>query len=262
MTCQRWRERRDTYRPAGEPIRTADYEVEEMDADRDAKAFVERHHYQASYPAARFRFGLRRGPELVGVAVFSHPVRNEVLTNVFPGEALASVELGRLVLLDDVPANGESWMVARCFELLRRHGLHGVLSFSDPVPRAREDGTVVKPGHVGTVYQALNGVFLGRATARTLLLLPDGTVFSERAVSKLRGGERGWQYAAAALVRHGAEPLGPDADDGTRRAWLRTWLPRLTRRLRHPGNLRYAWGLDRTVRRALPPSMPYPKGNS
>jgi hypothetical protein len=265
VPCQRWRDRRDSYRPAGEPIRTADYEVEPMASDAEAKAFVEAHHYAASYPAARFRFGLRRHGDLVGVAVFSHPCRDEVLTNVFPGEARASVELGRLVLLDDVPANGESWMVARCFDVLRREGLGGVLSFSDPVPRARADGTVVKPGHVGTIYQALSGVFLGRATPRSLKLLPDGTVLSERAISKIRAGHRGWQYGSAALVRFGAEPLPADAEAEARMAWLGLWMPRLTRGLRHPGNFKYAWALDKAVRRDLErrhpaaDRQPYPK---
>jgi hypothetical protein len=33
----------------------------------------------------------------------------------------------------------------------------------------------------------------------------------------------------------------------------------VTRRLRHPGNLRYAWAIDRRIARALPASLPYPK---
>ena len=52
-TCQRWRERRDSYRPAGEVIATNLYEVAPIVDDRTAKAFVERHHY-ASLRFARF----------------------------------------------------------------------------------------------------------------------------------------------------------------------------------------------------------------
>src|SRR5262245_22283895 len=113
----RWRNRSSSFRPAGELIRTADYDVAAIATDREAKAFVERHHYSASYPAARFRFGLYRQAELVGVAVFSVPMSPAVLAG-FPGGASSSVELGRFVLLDDVPANGESWFLARCFEQL------------------------------------------------------------------------------------------------------------------------------------------------
>lgn len=251
--CQRWRERRSSYRPAGEPIATRLYEVAEIAGDAEAKAFVEAHHYAHSYPAARRRFGLYRGAELVGVAVASQPMRAEVLR---PFNPKASAELGRLVLRDDVPANGESWFVARCFELLRREGFEGLVSFSDPVPRASLDGRLVLRGHVGTVYQALNATYEGRATARTLRLLPDGNVFSARAQQKVRARERGWRYAAARLEAFGAEPLG-EGDDA--RAWLALWLPRLTRTLRHGGNHRYLWALDRASRKLLPESNAYPK---
>lgn len=252
---QRWRERRDTYRPAGETIRTAEYEVAPILDDTTAKQFVVRHHYASSFPAARFRYGLFHRDALVGVAVMSHPAANRVLTSVFPGKATDSVELGRFVLLDEVPANGETWFLGRTFELLRREGIIGVLSFSDPMPRTTLEGRTVFLGHVGVVYQAHNATYLGRGTARTIRLLPDGTVLSDRAISKIRSGECGWRYSARLLERHGAKPYA----GGSRRAWLARWMKRLTRRFRHPGNHKYAWPINRRIRRYLPPSQPYPK---
>lgn len=265
---QRWREHRSLYRPAGEPINTRAYEVAEMPGDGEARAFVEAHHYSRTYPAARFRFGLYRRGALVGVAVFSHPVNDKALA-MFPGKPVESVELGRLVLLDDVPANGESWFVAQCFECLRRRGLFGVLSMSDPVPRDKADGERVFAGHIGTTYQALNALYLGRATARTLLILPDGMVFSDRAAQKIRKQERGWQYAVEQLIHAGA-PC-PDRDALASPAWPRLWLkmvlPLVTRKLRHPGNFRYVWALKHRNRKhlRLPSGLsleslpPYPK---
>ncbi len=240
---QRWRHGRDSYRPAGEPIATHLYEVAPIAADNGPKAFVIEHHYSGTYPAARFRFGLYRRGQLVGVAVFSHPCNNKVLTSVFPGDPLLSVELGRFVLLDDVEANGETWFLARSFEGLRRESIEGVVSFSDPVARRTAAGLTVFPGHVGTIYQAHNGKYLGRSTARTLRVLPDGSIVSDRALQKIRSGERGWVYAARILEQHGAP-----APTGDRRTWLRTWLPRITKTLRHAGNHRYAWGLRRSRR--------------
>jgi hypothetical protein len=105
----------------------------------------------------------------------------------------------------------------------------------------------------GNFYQASNGVYLKRTTPRTLKLLPDGTVFSDRAASKIRGRERGWRYAANILVTHGATE--PPADNPA--AWLRHWTSLLTRPLRHRGNHRYAWSLSNSLR--LPPSHHYPK---
>jgi hypothetical protein len=251
---QRWRDRRGSYRPAGETICTAEYEVAAVDR-KTAKAFVERHHYSGTFPSNRFRFALYRHGEMVGVAVFGNPA-NYASFKVFPGERDQSVELGRFVLLDDVPGNGETWFLARAFELLRREEILGILSLSDPTPRTRVDGAVVHAGHVGTIYQAHNAVYLGRARARKLLVLPDGRVFNERSMQKIRTRERGWDYAAGQLEAHGAPELTENADPV---AWLEECLSRLTRPLKHPGNFKYAWTLHRRDRRHLPKSRPYPK---
>jgi hypothetical protein len=250
---QRWRSRRDSYRPAGEPIATRLYEVAPIADDSTPKAFVVAHHYLASYPAARRRFGLYRGAELVGVAVFSVPANNATLA-VFPAPPDESMELGRLVLVDEVPANGETWFLGRAFELLRREGFAGVVSFSDPFPRRDVAGAVVFPGHVGTIYQAFNANYRGRAKADTLRLLPDGRTLSNRALAKLRKLDRGWRYVVELLQGYGA-----GAFSGDPRAWLNEWLPRLTRKVRHPGNHKYVWALRRDVRRHIPESLPYPK---
>lgn len=239
---QRWRAGRDSYRPAGETIATSRFAVARLERDTEAKVFVTGHHYSASYPAARFRFGLFENWELVGVAVFSEPFAAATKSAALPGEAL--VELSRFVLLDRVPANGETWMLARCWELLRSDA-DSVLSFADPMR-----------GHIGTIYQAHNAVFLGQAKPRTIRVLPGGKVLSARAIQKIRAGERGWRYSAALLEHHGAEPL-ENAADG--RPWLATWLPRITRCVRHPGCLRYAWALDKRLRKHMPVGEAYPK---
>lgn len=251
---QRWEGGRQRWRPAGEVIRTSEFDVAAIDSDATAKRFVLEHHYSGTYPAARFRFGLYRRGVLAGVAVFSHPCSDRVLTSVFPGEARLSVELGRFVLLDEVPGNGETWFLARCFDGLRASGIRGVVSFSDPVPR-EAGGRVVFPGHIGTIYQAHNGRYLGLGTARTLRLLPDGRVMSARALQKIRSGSKGWRYSAAVLEQLGATPA--PLEGAARSAWLAQWLSALTRSVRHPGNHKYAWALARRVE--LPASMPYPK---
>ncbi len=256
---QRWRGRRDAYRPATEPIVTRDYEVAPIPSDNLAKAFVREHHYAVSYPSARFRFGLYRGEQLVGVAVFGVPMHPRVLTKHLPGEARESVELSRFVLLDDVPGNGETWFLGRCFAALREEGLVGVVSFADPVPRTTQGGEVIFPGHIGTIYQAHNAVYVGRGNVRTLRLLPDGSVLSPRSLSKLRNGERGWRYTADILERFGATPLDPDED---RADWARAWTDLCTRKLRHRGNHKYVWALSRRVRKHLPESLPYPKARA
>jgi hypothetical protein len=260
---QRWRGRRHFFVPPERRFRPARYDVLELPGDAAAKAFVLQHHYAGSYPAARRRYGLFGPAGLEGVAVFSVPCNDRVLTGVFAAPAHQTVELGRFVLLDQVGFNGESYMLARCFELLRREGFRGVVSFCDPVPRTTADGQVVFRGHLGTIYQAANAVYLGRGTARTLRLLPDGRVLSERALSKLRVPDRlprvkGWRYAADLLEEAGADPA-PEPGCGDLAGWAARWVPLLTRPLRHPGCHRYAFALDRRLRPRLPPALAYPK---
>lgn len=253
--CQRWRDRRGTYRPAGEPFDPTAYEVVAIAIDGPARAFVEAHHYSGTYPAARRRFGLyARGGALVGVAVFSQPMRDEALR---PWTRADAMELGRLVLLDDVRANAESWFVARCFDALRRDGLAGIVSHSDPEARTDASGVLVFAGHIGTVYQALGAVYTGRASPRTMRLTTNGRELSNRAASKIRNGERGARYAAAQLVAAGAREPAVGEDLST---WYRDEVARITRTQRHPGNHRYVWALSRGAHRDLQKlSLPYPK---
>jgi len=130
-----------------------------------------------------------------------------------------------------------------------------VVSFSDPVPRTKADGTIVHRGHIGICYQATSAIFLGRTEPRTIRLLPDGTLLNDRTIQKIRSGEQGWRYAAALLETFGAESV----TSGDREDWLKTWLPKLTRRLKHSGNYKYGWAIARSARRYLPDSLPYPK---
>jgi len=286
--CQRWRDGRHSWRPAGEggfdPDRFAVTEVPEA----IARAFVTRHHYAGSYPAARLAYGLVTDDEslaidgttvnglpLVGVAVLSVPMQAAVVTNVFPTlEPFAeSLELGRFVLTD-TPANTESWFLARVFEQAAERGLRGIVSFADPMARTRvvtdidEHGAIrthretVTPGHVGTIYQATNALALGRSTARTLTYVPRaGLVLSDRTLSKIRAQERGADAAERHLVALGARPRRALEDP---RTWLQTALDDVgATKVRHHGNYRYAWTLGpgaKRLRSRIPLARtPYPK---
>lgn len=163
-----------------------------------------------------------------------------------------------IVLLDEVPGNGESWFVSRCLRELAARGVVGVETCADPVPRLDGSGRRVFPGHAGTIYQALSGRYVGRTNAATMYLLPDGTELSNRAAGKLVRGEQGRAYAGSRLVDFGAAPLAPDEDP---LAWLRRWRPRICRAVRHRGRHRYLWCLDKRRRREVlaRPALAYPK---
>lgn len=255
---QRWREQRTSYRPSGEPFDQRGWSVEAIADDTTPKVFVAAHHYLKTLPPTRRRFGLYApGGCLSGVAVFCVPSRDEVLWPL-PGGRDASATLGRFVLLDAVHGNAETFFLARALDALRREGWAGVVSFSDPVPRTDATGRKTFVGHIGGIYQSASAIYLGRAKADTLHLLPDGRTFDRRTLSKARHGERGQAYAIAQLVAAGAA-----SPSGDLRAWVDLWLPRVTRRVRHPGNLKYVLplsrGARRDVRRAVGKGLPYVK---
>lgn len=153
-------------------------------------------------------------------------------------------------------------------------GIRGIVTFADPMPRHRtlvnvdaggKEVTCVEtitPGHVGAIYQATNAISLGRSTARTLNYVPAaGVVLSERTLSKIRTGEQGCDAGERRLVTLGARPRRAGEDV---RSWLRDALEDIgVRKVRHPGNHRYAWSLGsaRQRRRQLIAleATPYPK---
>lgn len=265
LFCQRWRDHRASYRPAGEPINPSDYEVAPV-TEAEAKAFVIQHHYSRSFVVSRFNYGLfsrfirhehwnQSGltPELVGVASFSVSQHPAVVTNVFPGNPNDSVELGRFVLLDHAPSNCETWFEKRCRQLLKKEGIRGIVAFADDIPRRSFDGQILFPGHLGTIYASDNWAFIGRGARKTLFLFSDGTSLARRTLSKIRNQESGFEYACSLLIERGASDPGKDP-----RAWLDHWLPKLTTRLPHPGCLKFAFPLSNKTF-CLRPRLPYPK---
>ncbi|WP_426624517.1 hypothetical protein ACPPVW_18500 [Leifsonia sp. McL0607] len=281
---QRWGYRQHSWRhPADGGFHAPDFEVVRL-PEHLARGFVTRHHYAASFPAARFSYALTTtddrlaidgatvaGRALVGVAVLSVPMRAAVLTNVFPDlePNAQALELGRLVLTD-TPANAESWFLRRVFEHAATEGIRGIVSFSDPMPRTRTtvdpDGhdrtEQFMPGHVGICYQATNALALGRSTRRTLTYLPrHGLVLSDRTLQKVRAQEAGADAAERRIVALGARPRRA-AETPAR--WLRDALDELhVTKVRHPGNYRYAWPLGRPAERRRTriglPRTAYPK---
>ena len=253
---QRWNAGKPKFIPKETLFTPRNFEIAEVE-EKIAKDYITALHYSGVYPAARRRFGLfDRAGRLRGCAVFSHPMAEGVL-KPFGGPARESIELGRLVLDDgaDVGFNAESHFISFCFRQLKREGFRGVVSFSDDFSRTDADGKIVHGGHLGICYSAAGMTYTGRAAANTIYLLPDGRIMSRRAISKIRNSEVGCDYAAKQLIAFGADPLPSDPED--RRVWLKHWLGKLTRKARHPGNHRYLFSLQKSIK--LPPGLPYPK---
>jgi hypothetical protein len=263
-TCQRWSYGTHSWRRRREGgFDRRLYAAHRVDKSL-AKAFVKRHHYLHTFVAERLSWGLYQGEQLVGVAVFGPPSHEAVLTNVFPDEEpyKRTLVLSRFVLLDEVPANGETWFLGQVFAAAACEGLRGVVSFADPVMRRAVDGTVVVPGHRGTIYAAKGAQAIGRSDPSIVLVLPDGTTLDRRARSKVRRDESGHEYVQRRLAGFGVAPRRP-RESGE--AYLaRALVEAGVVELRHGGCYRYAFQLGETkaeraaVRIALP-AGPYPK---
>ena len=217
-----------------------------------------------NFVAERLSWGLYQGDELVGVAVFGVPSHQAVLTNVFPDlePYKSTLVLSRFVLLDKVPGNGETWFLGQVFHAAADEGLRGVVSFADPVMRRAADGTVVVPGHRGTIYAAKGSLALGRTDPGIVFVLPDGTSLDRRALSKVRRDECGHDYVERRLAAFGVSPRrrGESGEAFLDRARVGAGVVAL----RHGGCYRYAFRLGRTraeraaVRIGLPATS-YPK---
>lgn len=208
---QSWRRRRDGGFDSGR------YWVREI-LTGQSKPFVNDMHYARSYPNSRRDYGLfeYETGDLVGVAVLSYPTSVKTIPRAFPSiNPLEGADLGRFVLLDRVPANAESWFLGQVREKAakpseldpdnpRKMPLRGLVMFSDPVERRKADGTIITPGHVGTIYQASGCEYLGPNGPSTEAILPDGTVFGieeppRRSASRSRGmptPNAGWSLSA------------------------------------------------------------------
>lgn len=243
-----------------------EYGVEVVPCMTVAKPFVMEHHYSGSFPASRLSVGLYRRcgiqpSRLVGVATFSQPMNNAAIRRHAGFENhLEGVELGRFVLLDEVAGNGETWFLKRALRQLRREkpGVQSVISYADPMARRSADGRVVKPGHVGSIYSVMSASYRGRATARTETVTPDGRVYSDRDLSKIRLQETGRRYAEEELERRGA----PSRSHGEEpREWLeRLYASQFFQRRRNPGNHAYCFEMTRKARAAARdlPRLSYP----
>lgn len=259
---KRWANGREAWVKPPELFSPGGFAVDVL-AERVARRFVEREHYAASFPAARLSVGLwGPGPSLVGVAVFSVPMSTNVLPRWTGMDHRRAVELGRFVCAPSVKYNGESWFLVRCFRhLAREKGSRAVLSFSDPLERRTAAGALMKRQHFGTIYQATGALFAGRARARWLYLAPDGSVVSDRMLSKIRQEERGLDYGVARLRSYGAPQRrrGESWTDWTARVLM---LP-IFRRVFHPGNYAYVFSLNTPTRKAVARlhegGKPYPK---
>lgn len=192
------------------------YTVRKVDT-KLAKEFVKQHHYSHGIHNGPITYGMFDGETLVGVCAFATPASEAVCASLFGSEHNRKVtELHRLVLLDEIPHNAESWFVSRALKLLKqdRPQYVAVISFAD--------GT---QGHRGVIYQATNFGYYGTTGRHKFYLDDTGRLRHPR--------QNGVNITLAMAKEKGWEPVMRDAKHRyiillpTSKSERKTWLRRL-----------------------------------
>lgn len=252
---QRWCERKAQFLQRQNFFNPRRHEIERIPTKLAAEWTI-RHHYLGSFPSATVCFGIFRGGELSGVAVFGTAQHKNTIPNVFgASHSKDCLLLQRFALVDVLEFNAESYFLARARALLKREGYGGILTMSDDTPKTDAFGNVVFPGHIGTIFKSDNAAYLGRTACSDEYIFADGMVLSNRSFSKLVNNESSWKYMAQKLEDYGASKCPTTASE--RREWGFYWRGILTRKQRNFGKLRYAWSLHPKIK--LPASLPYPR---
>lgn len=132
-------------------IRARDWFVRSV-SQIEAVEFIETNHYALGAPNTSVaRHGLFdvATEALRGVALWLPPTRRAA-ESVHPENPAGVLALSRFCLHDDVPTNGESFLLGRSMRALDRRRWPVLLTYAD-----------ARQGHVGTIYKATNWTYLG-----------------------------------------------------------------------------------------------------
>lgn len=165
----------------------AQYRVEPI-SSKVGKEFVIQHHYSHGIHNGPMCFGLFEQERLVGVCAFATPSSENVRASVFGVDHKKGVtELHRLVLLDEVPKNAESFFIVRALKELKkqRSYYNAVISFADATQN-----------HLGIIYQATNALYCGTSSPATFYLDETGRLRHPRQngvnITPDEARSRGW----------------------------------------------------------------------
>lgn len=137
------------------------------------RSFIEKHHYSKNINGVKTSLcvGLYKNFYLVGACLFGRI--STTAWKRFADQECKVIELRRLVLVDEMPHNTESWFVSRSIKLVKEKlsEVEVIVSYADP-----------NFGHVGFIYQALNFIYIGKTNKDKILITPEGKYYHSRAM--------------------------------------------------------------------------------
>jgi len=131
----------------------SEYSVRKISNSTAQDIVIENHYLHRRAPCS-VAFGLFRGDEIRGVVMYGTPSSAPLRSGIAGKEYAKDVaELTRLWLADDVPKNGESFLIGAT---VKKAGKKIVVSYAD-----------TSQNHLGVVYQASNFLYTGLSAKRT-----------------------------------------------------------------------------------------------
>ena len=129
------------------------YTIKRIDYKTAMDTVVAYHYLHRKCPCS-FAFGLFLGEELKGVVVYGTPSSSSLRAGIAGIENANNViELTRLWINDDVPKNGESFLIGNTLSLVDKEI---IVSYADTAE-----------GHTGAIYRATNWLYTGLSAKRT-----------------------------------------------------------------------------------------------
>jgi hypothetical protein len=152
-----------------ETLRVADWVVVPVPEHTAAVALIRAHHYAKGAPnTSTYRHGLYRSDtwplvgDACGVALWIPPTRRAA-ESVAGSDWQGVLCLSRLVVVDDVPKNGASYLLGRSMKMIDRKRWPVLLTYADTAH-----------GHTGAIYKATNWERLGETPAGDVWVDADG----------------------------------------------------------------------------------------
>lgn len=137
-----------TYTPVNAKRFANGYFITELTYKEAMDLVVQNHYMHRKCPCSRAYGLVSPEGEVKGVVTYGVPCSSTLLKGICGAEEMHNIyELNRLWVADDVPTNGESFLVGNTLKLLDKEI---IVSYSD-----------TSVGHVGYIYQATNFLYCG-----------------------------------------------------------------------------------------------------
>lgn len=148
------------------------------------KKWIEKYHYAKRIPQSKYSFGLFETQDtsfedkLVGVCLYGAGANRQLndYNNFFKEELsfeVKTIELVRLITIDEHPKNINSFFISQTFSLLPKPIL--IISYADP-----------NHGHQGYIYQSTNWLYTGLSHKADVYLL-NGVEKHSRSIYSMYG---------------------------------------------------------------------------